>query len=102
MRGATAVSSSWVPKGFIELRKYIDIGGREGGDHVFLSNHTGTRYIDASQTQLTFFKKFLNDVRDRSSTAMPAGYALNVMRLAIAAQDLARRSAGGGSAGEGL
>ena len=88
-------------KGYIELRKYVDIGGREGGDHVFLSNHAGTRYIDASQTQLTFFTRFLNDVRDRTSTAMPAGYALNVMRLAIAAQDMARRNAAGRSAGDG-
>ena len=87
-------------EGYIELRKYIDIDGRGGGDHVFLSNHAGTRHIDASQEPLTYFRNFLNDVRDRTSTSMPAGHALNVMRLAIAAQAMARRNPGlaGGAA----
>ena len=87
-------------EGYIELRKYIDIDGRGGGDHVFLSNHAGTRHIDASQEPLTYFRNFLNDVRDRTSTSMPAGHALNVMRLAIAAQVMARRNPGlaGGAA----
>lgn len=81
-------------EGYIELRKYIDIEGREGGDHVFLSNRDGTRHIDASREPLTYFRNFLNDVRDRTSTAMPAGHALNVMRLAVAAQEMARRNPG--------
>ena len=39
-------------EGFIELRKYVDIAGRPGTDHVFLSNRDGTRYIDASREPL--------------------------------------------------
>ena len=77
-------------EGYIELRKYIDIDGRDGRDHVFLSNRAGTRHIDASWEPLTYFRNFLTDVRDRTSTAMPVGHALNVMRLAIAAQHMAR------------
>ena len=73
-------------EGFIELRKYVDIAGRTGGDHVFVSDRDGTRHIDASQEQLTYFARFQADVRDRSSTAMPAGHALKVTRLAIEAQ----------------
>lgn len=79
-------------EGYIELRKYIDIDGRPGADHVFLSNRSGTRHIDASGEPLTYFTNFLSDVRDRSSTAMPAGHALNVTRLAIAAQQQAGRN----------
>jgi predicted dehydrogenase len=30
-------------EGYIELRKYIDIAGREGSDHVFLSNRDAAR-----------------------------------------------------------
>lgn len=75
--------------GTIELRKYIDIAGRPGADHLFLTDATGTRHIDASAEPLRYFTRFLADVRDRSATAMPAGHALKVTRLAIAAQTLA-------------
>lgn len=78
-------------EGYIELRKYIDIAGRPGGDHVFLSNRAGTRHIDAGGEGLTYFRRFLDDVRDRTTTAMPAGHALAVTRLALAAQAGARR-----------
>jgi predicted dehydrogenase len=77
-------------EGYIELRKYIDIAGREGSDHVFLSNRDGTRHIDASREPLTYFTKFQADVRDRSSTAMPRDHALKVTRLAITAQTHSR------------
>ena len=36
-------------EGFIELRKYVDIAGRSGSDHVFVSDKSGTRYIDAAR-----------------------------------------------------
>ena len=73
-------------EGFIELRKYVDIAGRPGGDHVFVSDRDGTRHIDASQEPLTYFARFQADVRGRTFTAMPAGHALKVTRLAIEAQ----------------
>lgn len=78
-------------EGYIELRKYIDIAGRPGADHLFLSNGAGTRYIDASAEPLTYFRNFLADVRDRGHRAMPEGHAVTVTRLAIAAQEKARR-----------
>ena len=76
-------------EGYIELRKYIDIDGRPGADHLFISNRTGTRHIDASAEPLTYFANFLADVRNRTSSAMPDGHALAVTRLAIGAQALA-------------
>ena len=83
-------------EGYIELRKYIDIAGREGGDHLFLSNRAGTRHIDASGEPLTYFRNFLADVRNRTSTAMPDGHALTVTRLAIKAQAVATSLSGRG------
>jgi predicted dehydrogenase len=77
--------------GYIELRKYIDIGGRDGADHLLISNRSGTRYVDASGEKLTYFANFLTDVRDRTDTAMLEGHALRVTRLAIEAQAAARR-----------
>ena len=72
--------------GTIELRKYVDVAGRDGGDHLFLTDRKGVRHIDATGEKLTYFARFLHDVRARSATAMPDGHALKVTRLAIAAQ----------------
>jgi predicted dehydrogenase len=79
--------------GYIELRKYVDIDGRPGADHVFVVNGNGTRHIDASNEPLSYFANFLRDVRERTATAMPDGYALEVMRIAIGAQEMAKGAA---------
>ena len=86
-------------EGFIELRKYTDLAGRKGGDHLFLSDRDGTRHIDASGEQLTYFARFLDDVRSRGESAMPNGHAIQVTRLAIKAQNGASRI--GAGAGKG-
>ncbi len=78
-------------EGYIELRKYVDIAGRPGGDHLFLTDRHGTRHIDAGGESLSYFGKFLADLRDRTATAMPQGHALAVTRLAITAQAKAAR-----------
>lgn len=78
--------------GFIELRKYVDLDGRPGGDHLFLCDRHGTRHLDASGEALPYFADFLADVRDRGARAMPDGHAFTVMRLAIEAQQRASRS----------
>jgi predicted dehydrogenase len=73
-------------KGYIELRKYIDIGGREGKDHLFLVNETGVQHIDCSSEELTYFKQFLADVRDRTSTSGTHEHVFEVCRLSLEAQ----------------
>lgn len=78
-------------EGFIEVRKYVDLAGRLGTDHVFVSERSGTRYTDASSEPLTYFRKFLADVRDRTATAMPQEHVFSVIRLAIEAQAKAVR-----------
>jgi len=78
-------------EGTIELRKYVDIAGRPGTDHLFLVDGKGTRHIDASREPLTYFRAFLADVRDRSETAMTQAHVFTVTRLALEAQATARR-----------
>lgn len=78
-------------EGYIELRKYIDIAGRPGTNHVFLCDRNGTRHIDASAAPLTYFAKFLSDVRERTETAMSQTHVFTVSRLALAAQAKAAR-----------
>lgn len=73
-------------EGFIELRKYVDLAGRNGGDHLFLCNGKGTFHVDCTAESLSYFLLFQNDIRDRTSTSLPEGHALKVSRLAISAQ----------------
>ena len=41
-------------EGYIELRKYVDIAGRPGTDHLFLVDGEGTRYVDCSDVDLPY------------------------------------------------
>lgn len=76
-------------EGYIELRKYIDIAGRPGEDHLFIVNKDGPRHIDCSQVDLPFGRQFLDDVRNRTQTAMPQERCFNAMKLALTAQQMA-------------
>lgn len=78
-------------QGYIELRKYMDIGGRSGGDHVFLVNGTECTRFDASQAGTPYFANLRHDIENRSETACPQRHTLTVMRLAMEAQNQAIR-----------
>lgn len=78
-------------EGYIELRKYLDIEGHPGTDHLFLADKNGTRYIGCEGQPLTYFRDFAADVANRTETAMPQKHAFTVCRLALEAQAMARR-----------
>ncbi|CAN7458924.1 Gfo/Idh/MocA family protein [Devosia sp. LjRoot3] len=73
-------------EGYIELRKYVDIAGRPGEDHLFLVDKKGVQHIDCSQVDLPFGRQFLDDVRNRTETAMPQERCYNAMKMALTAQ----------------
>ncbi len=75
----------------IELRKYVDIAGREGTDHLFLVDGAGTRHIDCAALPVTYFRDFAADVANRTETAMKQDHAFTVCRLALEAQAGATR-----------
>jgi predicted dehydrogenase len=77
--------------GFIELRKYIDIVGRPGGNHLFISDKQGTRYMDCSNVPLPFGPQFITDVIERSSMAQDQKQALMAAELVLKAQERATR-----------
>ena len=77
--------------GTIELRKYVDIEGRPGTDHLFVSTNAGTRYIDCSGEPLQYFADFAHDVTQRTETAMTQRHVFTVCRLALEAQARAER-----------
>ncbi|WP_432939947.1 Gfo/Idh/MocA family protein [Kribbella sp. CA-253562] len=72
--------------GYIEMRKYVDIAGRDGGDHLFLVNQDSTEYIDCSDVELTYYPDLVRDVRERTTTAAPQEHTFETMRLALTAQ----------------
>ncbi|MGG7519375.1 Gfo/Idh/MocA family protein [Allorhizobium undicola] len=82
-------------EGAIELRKYIDVEGRPGKDHLFLSDRNGTRYMDCTDVELPYGRQLLADIRDRTQTAMPQSRCFKAMELALMAQKLAEQKLGG-------
>ncbi len=78
-------------EGHMEMRKYIDTLGRPGAEHLFLINRDGARYIDVSDVPLTFGERFLDDVRNRTATAMNQKRSFLSVRLATQAQLMAQR-----------
>lgn len=78
-------------QGYIELRKYIDIAGRPGTDHLFLVDGKGTRHIDCSDVDLPYGRQLIADVLNRTETAMPQDRCFKAMELALMAQALAER-----------
>jgi predicted dehydrogenase len=77
--------------GYIELRKYIDVAGRPGTDHLFLVDQKEMRYIDCSKEPPTYGERLVNDVLNRTETAMPQAHTFLAMELALLAQKKAQR-----------
>jgi predicted dehydrogenase len=80
-------------EGYIELRKYIDIAGREGTDHLFLVTNQETRYVDCSDAPLPYYERLRHDIFERTETAMPQAHCFKVCELALRAQAKAKRLA---------
>ena len=78
--------------GSIELRKYVDVAGRAGQDHLFLVDAKGVRYIDCSDAALPYYANLRRDIVERTETAMPQRHVYKVCELALTAQAQATRS----------
>jgi len=72
--------------GYIELRKYVDIAGRPGGDHLFLVDGQSTQYMDCADVDLPYGRQLINDVINRTDTAMSQAHCFLAMELALKAQ----------------
>jgi predicted dehydrogenase len=76
-------------EGYIELRKYVDVGGPEGTDFLVLVNGDRCEKIQCADAGLPYFQNLANDIADRTETAMPQAHAFKVMELGIKAQMIA-------------
>jgi predicted dehydrogenase len=77
--------------GFIEIRKNVDIGGRGLGSHLFLVDQKETRYVDCADVALPYGTRLVDDVLNRTETAMPQTHVFLAMQLALEAETRARR-----------
>jgi predicted dehydrogenase len=77
-------------EGFIEVRKNIDIAGREGGSHLFLVDQKQTRYIDCTNQDLPYGRQLVSDVVNRTETAMPQEHCFLATELILKAQKQAQ------------
>lgn len=75
--------------GFMELRKNTDIGGRNGGNHLFVVDGKETRYVDCSNVELPYGTQLINDIVNRTETAMTQQHCFLATELALKAQQQA-------------
>ena len=75
-------------KGYIEIRKYVNIAsGQPGGDHVYLVNGQGERYVNAQgATGYPFFGQLILDCLNRTENAMTQAHAFKAAELCLQAQ----------------
>jgi predicted dehydrogenase len=80
-------------EGYIEVRKNIDIAvtGREAGSHLFLVTGKDTQYIDCSNVILPFGQQLVDDVINRTETAMTQQHCFLATELALKAQKKAQK-----------
>lgn len=77
--------------GFIEIRKNIDIGLKNTGNHLYMANQKETVYFDCNDYQLTYADRLVEDVLNRTETAMTQEHCFLAMELALKAQKSAKR-----------
>ncbi len=77
--------------GYIELRKNIDISGREGGNHLFLVDSKSSRYLDCDDVPLPYGGQLVNDVLNRTETALPQSHTFLASELSLIAESRAKR-----------
>jgi predicted dehydrogenase len=79
-------------KGYIELRKYVDVGREKSGDHVYLVDGKGEHHIPVDgKVGFRFFGELILDCLNRTERAMTQEHAFKAAELCLKAQAAARR-----------
>ena len=77
--------------GYIEIRKNVDIAGRPGGNHLFLVDQQRTRYIDCKDVALPYGPQLVDDILNRTETAMSQEHCFLASEIALEAEAQAQR-----------
>ena len=73
-------------EGYIEIRGNIDIAGRAGGNHLFLVDGKKTQHIACQDVELLYGKQLVDDVINRTETAMTQAHCFLATELTLLAQ----------------
>lgn len=77
--------------GYIEVRKNIDIlSGNKGGNHLYMANQKETVHMDCNNETLPFGPRLVDDVLNRTETAMSQAHCFLATELALKAQKNAK------------
>ncbi len=77
--------------GFIEIRKNVDITKRPEGNNLYLVDQKETRFIDCQKVELPFGDQLVQDILNRTETAMPQAHCFLATELVLKAQKQAQR-----------
>ena len=78
--------------GYIELRKYVDVGRDATGDHLYLVDHRGEHHLQvAGQVGFRFFGELILDCLARTERAMTQAHIFKAAELCLLAQAQAKR-----------
>lgn len=80
--------------GTIEIRKNIDVQGRSGDNHLFLVNQTEQQYIDCNNVPMLFGEQLVDDIVNRTDTAIGQDHCFTVSELSLQAELNATRLVG--------
>jgi predicted dehydrogenase len=73
--------------GYIELRKYIDIGRSGASDHLYLVNNEGVQHLElAGKVGYPYFGQLVLDCLNRTENAMTQAHAFKAAELCLIAQ----------------
>ena len=76
--------------GFMEIRKNVDLAGRAGGSHLYVTDAKGVRYEDCSAVDLPWGRQVVDDVLQRTETAMTQVHCFLATQVALEAQRAAQ------------
>ncbi len=80
--------------GYIELRKYVDVGREKTGNHVYLVDDKGEHHLHVEgQVGFRFFGELILDCLNRTEKAMTQAHAFKAAELCLKAQAVAKKIA---------
>ena len=79
-------------KGYLEMRKYVDVGREKTGDHIYLVDEKGEHHLAVDgKVGYRFFGELILDCLNRTEKAMTQTHAFKAAELCLLAQAAARR-----------
>ena len=73
-------------EGYIEVRKYTNVGVAKQGNNLYIADRSSARYIDCNNMPLPFGPQFVADIVNRTHNAQDQEQALLAAELVVTAQ----------------